>query len=262
MRILNQKADVAQFFDRLGKARRAVLMLDYDGTLAPFKINPRKAIPYEGVEKQIEGIIKDGKTTVVIISGRALSDLLPLLTLDPLPELWGSHGAERLAVGKAYVLSEVEEGVFQGLKIAKEKITPYVDPARCEFKPVSIAVHWRGVPEDEIERLREKITNDWGGLLEKYRLEIHPFDGGLELRPLGINKGNAVKKLLAETDKDAVVAYLGDDATDEEAFEELGERGLKVLVRLDPKPTKADIQITPPYELLQFLDYWRQLQQS
>jgi trehalose-6-phosphatase len=52
------------------------------------------------------------------------------------------------------------------------------------------------------------------------------------------------------------VAFLGDDQTDEDAFEMLGERGLKVLVRPEFRDTKADLWLVPPKELLTFLDDW------
>jgi len=55
------------------------------------------------------------------------------------------------------------------------------------------------------------------------------------------------------------MAYLGDDITDEDAFQALGNRGLKVLVRQEPRQTLADIQIKPPDDLFKFLDKWIEL---
>ena len=51
------------------------------------------------------------------------------------------------------------------------------------------------------------------------------FDGGLELRAAGSDKGLAVKAMFAELGSEAAVAYLGDDRTDEDAFAALGESG-------------------------------------
>jgi len=256
MRILKPSIHLKDFFEKLAKASNAVLMLDYDGTLAPFKIDPKEAFPYEGVEMRLNKIIRSN-TRVVIISGRAIKDLIFLLSMDPLPEIWGSHGAERLKKGNVYSQAQVGQEVYEGLAQAKMRLATYIDPSRCEFKPLSMAVHWRGLSEDKIKQISENILQDWTNLLESHRLEIHAFDGGLELRPQGINKGIAVDVILKDAGPDFAAAYLGDDATDEEAFEMLGEKGLNVLVRKDIRPTKADIQLIPPQELLKFLDQWQ-----
>jgi len=63
-----------------------------------------------------------------------------------------------------------------------------------------------------------------------------------------------MKAILKGVEGKAPVAYLGDDFTDEDAFEELGAHGLKVLVRAEPRETKADVRLEPPEELLSFLD--------
>jgi trehalose 6-phosphate synthase/trehalose 6-phosphate phosphatase len=63
-----------------------------------------------------------------------------------------------------------------------------------------------------------------------------------------------VRRLLAESGPDAAVFYLGDDATDEDAFAVLKNRGISVLVRPEPRPSRADWHLVPPAELLAFLD--------
>jgi trehalose-6-phosphatase len=62
-------------------------------------------------------------------------------------------------------------------------------------------------------------------------MELLEFDGGIEMRMPGRDKGDAVRTILDEIGPEAPVAYLGDDATDERAFLALGTRGLSVLVR-------------------------------
>ena len=76
------------------------------------------------------------------------------------------------------------------------------------------------------------------------------------MRITGVSKAEAVKEILAESPADAVVAYLGDDLTDEDAFVALGARGAKILVSERSRPTAADIRLEPPEELLAFLDNW------
>ena len=87
-------------------------------------------------------------------------------------------------------------------------------------------------------------------------LELQAFDGGVELRPRGFHKGRVVERAFAELGPGAAVAYLGDDRTDEDAFEAIAGRGLAVLVRPENRPTRAEAWLRPPGELLDFLEEW------
>jgi trehalose-phosphatase len=82
------------------------------------------------------------------------------------------------------------------------------------------------------------------------------FDGGVELRVPGRDKGTVVNAVLDEIAGTVAAAYLGDDQTDEDAFRALGDRGLKVLVRPEMRASEADLWLEPPDELLNFLDQW------
>jgi trehalose-phosphatase len=120
-----------------------------------------------------------------------------------------------------------------------------------------VALHWRGREEKMAQEQSSKVLKKWESL--STLLEVHKFDNGIELRPKGINKGEAVKTLLKEMPANTTIAYLGDDFTDEEAFEVLGPKALKILVRGEARPTKADINIVPPDELLWFLNKWSEV---
>jgi trehalose-phosphatase len=82
------------------------------------------------------------------------------------------------------------------------------------------------------------------------------FDGGVELRMPDLDKGDAVRTGAEEMKPDAPIAYLGDDITDERAFNALGDRGLSVLVRAEWRKTSAQLWLRPPDELLDFLTRW------
>ncbi|MBN1213646.1 MAG: trehalose-phosphatase [candidate division Zixibacteria bacterium] len=244
------------FFKKLKKARQRILFLDYDGTLAPFRTERDKAVPYPGVTERLEQIIASGKTRLIIISGRWSKDLKPLLKLKKYPEIWGCHGAERLYPDNNYELVALEEKIIKGLVDADEWARSEGLDRYYEKKPTSLAFHWRGQDKTVIENIREKVLNHWRQTAKNSGLVLHEFDGGIELRARGIDKGEAVKTILDEVGPKAVLAYLGDDITDEDAFAALAERGLRVLVRSEQRATKADIRLEPPEELLQFLDDW------
>ena len=96
MQVLTPSVDLAAFVERIETAPQRVLMLDYDGTLAPFHVDPAQAVPYPDVAAALEDIVQAGGTRVVLVSGRPAEDLPPLLPLTQRPEIWGAHGWERL----------------------------------------------------------------------------------------------------------------------------------------------------------------------
>lgn len=245
------------FWRQLETAEEAVLLLDYDGTLAPFTIAREQAFPYPGVRELLNAIERDTYTRLVIISGRAIDDLLPLLDLSPQPEVWGCHGWELLAAGveraemslPAKAESALEEAFFQ---LKNQGLDTF-----CEVKPASLAIHWRGLSERKAEDLCQKAADSWRPIAKKSGLEIHSFNGGLELRCPGKDKGTALKTILRDVGPDVPVAFLGDDLTDEDGFAELKGRGLGVLVNAEPRETSADLYFTPPHDLINFLSAWR-----
>jgi len=246
------------FFASLEKAPESVLMLDYDGTLAPFRVKPGKAVPYPGVRPILRRILTNESTRVVLISGRWTKDLIPLLRLDPLPEIWGSHGWERRHADGRYETFSFNERALRGLAEADRWVEDENLENRIEEKPGCLALHWRGLSRQRAENIRSQALERWTRLARKTGLEITEFDGGLELRVPGRHKGDAVKTILGEVGPEAVLAYLGDDRTDEDAFRAIGKRGLSILVRRTRRPTKARIWLRPPEQLLDFLKRWHQ----
>ncbi len=245
------------FFRGLQTASRRALLLDYDGTLAPFSSDRDRAFPYAGVPGALAAILAQGSTRVAVVSGRAARDVLPLLELDPRPEIWGSHGLERLGPDDSYEAGPVEPQAADLLAEAGAWLIENGWGRLLERKPFGLALHARGASEGDFVRAREAALRQWGKALSAVGLEPLEFDGGIEWRPSGGHKGEVVRTVLVEEGPRAAVAYLGDDRTDEDAFAALAGRGLSVLVRRQLRPTLANLWIRPPEELLDFLDRWR-----
>ncbi|MEO0070218.1 MAG: trehalose-phosphatase, partial [candidate division WOR-3 bacterium] len=73
------------------------------------------------------------------------------------------------------------------------------------------------------------------------------------------DKGKAVQKVLqALPGPRPLPIYIGDDQTDEDAFKAVKGKGLGILVREKFRPTRADIWLKPPEELLEFFSNWEQ----
>jgi len=176
--------------------------------------------------------------------------------LEKQPEIWGSHGLELLKTDGSYEIDSMEEQHLDGLVAADEGIEELGLARRCEKKPGCLAVHWRGLDEKTSKEIRNLVEPRWSTLAKAWQLSLQEFDGGLELRVPGRDKGDAVGTILAELNEDAVCAYLGDDLTDEDAFRAIKGKGIGILVREELRPTAADLWIRPPEELLTFLSGW------
>lgn len=251
--------DLEAFFGQVRAAPRRALLLDYDGTLAPFRIERDQAVPYPEVRSLLNAILAAGHTRLVIISGRSVHDVWRLANLAAPLEIWGSHGAERLLPDDTYAGPELSERAAGGLARAAGWAEQNDFVARCERKPASLAFHWRGDEPEVAQDLRARAMEAWLPLTAEAGLTLHEFDGGVELRLPQYTKGGAVRRILAEEGALAAIAYLGDDMTDEDAFRALNVRGLGVLVRPELRPTAARHWLRPPEGLLAFLRRWHQV---
>ncbi|MBN1825862.1 MAG: trehalose-phosphatase [Candidatus Eisenbacteria bacterium] len=256
MRVLNDRTDPDEFFGRLAAAARSVLLLDYDGTLAPFRVERELAVPYPGVRDLLRDLLRLKRCRVVLVTGRWSEHVLPLLGLERPPEIWASHGWERRFPDGRVELAPLEEPTVMGLAQADDWAIAERLQDRIERKPAGLALHWRGLPPDRVEDLRARAVEAWTRFAAGNELLIAEFDGGVELRAGGRTKGFAVDTVISEVEDDVPSAYLGDDWTDEDAFRALEGRGLRVLVREELRPTAADLWIRPPGELLEFLGRW------
>ncbi|MGA3132157.1 MAG: trehalose-phosphatase [Terracidiphilus sp.] len=247
---------VAEFMEQLKNAPSAALLLDYDGTLAPFHIDRFQARPYSGVLSLLQKIADSGKTRVAIITGRPLFELKALL--EPLRnvEMWGVHGLERLLPNGCYGELPIDRKCVALLSQAKGQIVQAGLSALAEIKPGGIAMHWRGMPTHEADYTAVMIRETWKPFADTPLLRLLEFEQGVELRVAHPDKGDAVATIVEESEPQAQIAYLGDDFTDEDAFRALDGRGLTVLVRPEYRETLARAWLKPPEELCGFLKDW------
>jgi trehalose 6-phosphate phosphatase len=229
---------------------------NYDGTLAPFQSRRDQAYPYPGVAQVLQEIVRDRRTRVVVVSGREATEVLPLLNVHPSPEVWGVHGLQRLKPDGSTEMPQLDERTLHGLSDAERWLGYQELLHTAEFKAGSIAVHWRGLSDNDTEALRARVRLGWRPIAMERQLDLLEFDGGLEIRARAADKGEAVRAFLEEIGADAPIAYLGDDNTDESAFKALQGRGLTVLVRPKWRTTAAQFWLKPPEELLDFLGLW------
>jgi trehalose 6-phosphate phosphatase len=250
------ESQLAPFLKTVAQAAQRALLLDYDGTLAPFQADRQQAYPYPGVASVLQEIVEGGRTRVVVISGRDASDAVRLLNIRPSPEVWGVHGLQRLRRDGKVEMSHLEERTLDGLADAGRWLDYQQLRHAAEFKAGSVAVHWRGLSESETEAIRSRVVLGWRPIAEYSGLDLLAFDGGVEIVAREADKGAAVRTFLDEIGPGVPAAYLGDDMPDESAFLAMEGRGISVLVRPSWRYTAAQFWLKPPGELLDFLGLW------
>jgi trehalose-phosphatase len=247
-------AGITGFLSTLCTARSRALLLDYDGTLAPFACNPARAFPYPEIPDALQRIQRNTDTRLVIVTGRCASDVPRLLGFADI-EIWGCHGLERLRPDGSNEIARVDARLLAAVETACNLVACEGLSHLAERKTAGIAVHWRG-QEQISEHVVQRMRRIWSMIPDRSELRFAPFDGGIEIRVAVKDKGDAVRSILKEMGPEVAMAYLGDDVTDEDAFGALTRRGLNVLVRSAYRPTLADSWIKPPAELLSFLRAW------
>ncbi len=247
------KALLDSFWPQVEISRKAVLFLDYDGTLAPFQTDPYRAYPYPQVPDRLNRIQRL-PCRLVLVTGRAIDSIIPLLhQVDPLPEIWANHGMEVMKGSgepKRFPVAAKAEAVLHN---AKAWLDAQNWGVIYEAKPTSIAVHWRGRAKEDQVLFHKATTEKFRELSKGGLVDLLPFDGGMELRVRGRTKGDVVRDVLEE-EGEVPAAYLGDDITDEDAFKTIKGRGVGLLVRDRYRETSADGWLVPPEEMLWFLD--------
>jgi trehalose 6-phosphate phosphatase len=254
--IQETKAQIESLLRAVAVAPQSLLMLDYDGTLAPFREDPAQAVPYPEIAQVLQDIVLNGKTRVVIISGRNPYEVIPLLNISPRPEIWGLQGLQRLNPDGSTQLGPLNPATVAELAAAEDWLRYQHLEHTAEFKTGSIAVHWRSLDQCEAESMRGRVLTGWVPLAKYTHLDLLEFDGGLEIRAHKSDKGVAVRTILNEVDGDTPIVYLGDDTTDEKAFAAVNGRGLSVLVHSRRRRTAAQAWLRGHNEVLDLLQRW------
>jgi trehalose-phosphatase len=232
-----------------------VVFLDYDGTLTPIVERPEDAL----LADEVRGTLKElaRHCTVAVISGRDLADVQKLVDLTDIYYA-GSHGFDIAGPEGKRLVHQLGEEFLPVLdraeKALRNRLEDKVPGAQIERKKFSIAVHYRRVAEGRVQEVEDAVDQVLGGHAGLRKATGKKI---FELQPdIDWHKGKALLWLLEklELDRPGVLPlYVGDDVTDEDAFEVLEDKGLGLVVQEGDEPTRARYRLRNPGEVEQFL---------
>ena len=233
--------------------RRPAVFLDYDGTLSPIAPRPELAILPEPAREVLRQLSE--RIPVAIVSGRGREDVAALVGLPHLAYA-GSHGFD--IAGPPPLKLEVGDGIPALIESAAGRLhqdLSEIPGVLIEPKRFALSVHFRLADERDLPRIESAVDEAAAahpGLRKAYGKKL------FELRPdLDWDKGKAVLWLLDALGlggPDTLPLYLGDDLTDEDAFEALQNRGIGILVAPEPRGTAAAYSLRDPEEARVFLE--------
>jgi trehalose 6-phosphate phosphatase len=242
--------------------RRPAVFLDYDGTLTPIVDRPEDALISESMREAVRGLAK--RCPVCVVSGRDRRVVQELMGVDDLI-VAGSHGFDIWSPAGGEIQREEGAGFADLLEEVNKRLHREMDSiegALIEPKKTSVAAHYRLVSEEERPRIKGIVD----AVLEEHpdELKVTPGKMVYEIQPnVEWDKGKAVLYLLKALGldrRDVVPMYLGDDITDEHAFEALAGRGIGIFVgaaddpELAGRTTAADYVLHDVQEVERFLD--------
>jgi len=243
----------------LFKERKFLLFLDYDGTLTPIASTPEKASLSPSIRQTLEALGQDAQCKVTIVSGRALKDLQKMISLKRLAYV-GNHGFEASGPGIFFESDCFPQArkIFQRVINAANACLKSVPGVLIEDKGVTLSIHYRLVDEKKQAWVKRAVWH----IVEPFvaSKEIKAFKGKkvYELRPpVDWDKGKIVSWFIKEYKKDpaykeALVIYIGDDRTDEDAFEALASKAVTICVG-DARRSKAQYYVEDTKEVGEIL---------
>jgi trehalose 6-phosphate phosphatase len=232
--------------ERVSGASQILVLLDFDGTLAPFDADPSAAQIPAPTRAWLTALAANPRVTVGVISGRSLADLMTRVGLDGAVYA-GNHGIEISGRGLhfvepfAYMLEPALRAVVSQLRVRLDE-RPHV---QVENKRYSATVHLRGAAEEERTRASE-IVLSLVHTAPQFRCRVGR--DALDILPRGgWHKGTAARWIQRELDlDDALVVYAGDDISDEDAFAALPGA---ITIKVGETPTTAAYLADSPPDL-------------
>ncbi|WP_103534536.1 trehalose-phosphatase [Streptomyces sp. SM11] len=253
----------------LARPDRAVVALDFDGTLADIVPDPEQARAHPGTVTALAALAPK-VAAIAVITGRPAGVAVRYGGFAGVPGLehlvvLGHYGAERWDAVTGTVHAPAPH---PGVTAVRAELPGVLHEfgswhgTWIEEKGQAVAVHTRRAedPQASFETLRGPL----GELAARHGLIVEPGRLVLELRPPGMDKGVALATFVAELDAESVI-YAGDDLGDLAAFaavEKLrtegpdGIPGLLVCSGSAEVPElaeRADLSVPGPAAVVDFL---------
>lgn len=187
------------------------LFLDFDGTLVDIAPRPDAVEVPPGLHTLLAGLVVALRGCVAVVSGRSLATLDGYLQ-SGVPILAGIHGAQARGIATPFPQARAEAALAR----VRTRLAQDSAGLLIEDKGLAIALHFRHAPELQAPAgaLAAALADGSGGVLS-----VQPGHMVFELKPAGVDKGDVVRRCLADPRfMGRRPVFVGDDLTDEAGF--------------------------------------------
>jgi trehalose 6-phosphate phosphatase len=213
--------------------RQPAVFYDFDGTLSEIVEDPDSARLVDGAADALTSL--SAACPVAILSGRDLADVRERIGL---PGLWyaGSHGFELTGPDRTHHQNPEAAASIPVLTGAAADLADqlgHIPGVVVEHKRFGVAVHYRNAARDRVGEVAAAVRTAG----QRSALRVTTGREVIELRPnIDWDKGKTLHWVLDyirdnEGAGPLLPIYLGDDITDEDAFDAVDDDGIAILVR-------------------------------
>lgn len=245
---------VARALEAYMAAAHRFILLDYDGTLAPYATRPQDAVPSARLIDVLATLARDPANCLAIVSGRHRLDLESWF--GAVDGLWlaAEHGATVRVPG-----AKQWEPLRANVPVDwKERVLPvlehFVDRTPGSFiedKDYSIVWHYRMSDPDFGEWLANELAATMEEMLAGTELRAVRGVKSIEVRMAWAHKGELVARLTGDCTQPQFYFAAGDDRTDEDIFERLPADAWTVHV--GDRRSQARFRLRDPHAVLDIL---------
>lgn len=242
------KNDSVKIAESFRNARRKLILLDYDGTLVPFRCEPARALPDRELMQLLHRLSSSENVSLVIISGRN-RDFLQNNFVDLNATLFAEHGALYRINGMWDGIENDTSWKAEIMKFMKE-ISDITPGSEIEKKKNSLVWHYRKAESGHAENMATLLIEKINSYCLSNNLTIMKGKKIVEVKPSRYDKGTAILNNFNCDSFDFILAA-GDDVTDEDLFRALPVSAIKISI--GQSSSNADFTLKNSEELVSFL---------
>ena len=241
--------DEYQLINAFKRAKKPLILLDYDGTLVGFKDDPQDAKPDKELFELLDSLEQKDETVLTLISGRDKETFDKWFKKKPY-DLITDHGVWMREANEWRTLERIKTDWMGNIKPILESFVDRTPGTFIETKKFSLAWHYR-TADPELAHIRTMELNTvLTSLVSNNELSILKGNKVIEIKSSNVNKGRAVNQFFINNEHDFIMV-IGDDWTDEYMFEAAPQEAYTIKVGY--VKTKAKYQIKGPEKVRELL---------
>jgi len=238
--------------EKYKSSKRKLLLLDYDGTLVGFTVNPEEAKPPVRVLNLLYRLCRDPSVKVVVTTGREYRSIDRLIGHLPI-DIIAEHGAMIKENGMWNDLVKMNILWKHEFIPELQRMTSECHGSSIEEKRFSIAWHYRDVDVLGGYIFSRELMRIFENKVSLFNLRILDGNRTLEIITNDVNKGMMIHHLIDKHKCDYVLS-IGDGGTDEDMFEVLREGENYITIKVGYGRTAAKYRLDSPQDVVALLE--------